>query len=353
MASDQESKSEAPTPRRLERAWEEGQIGFSGDFVAGLVLIVGVLFFWLYGRQLLDQLKLLIRYRLTYFQAAVEDPAALPAIMLESFLGLTAIVLGLLVPLCAASLLGGGLQTRFNVSFKPLEFKWDRLSPAAGFRKIFSLRSVVRGVSALLKTALVAGITYALIQSRIPEVALAGFLSLDGAFQRGTSLFLSVAIAISLALLLLGLADLGFEKWRHLRELRMSLQEIKDERKEDEGDPLVKARIRRLQSELTRQAIAREVPKATVVVTNPTHFAVALKFDRQSMGAPLVVAKGSDHLAKQIIEIARTHGVAVVERKPVARFLFFNVKVGKPIPVELYLAVAEIINFVNRSRRAA
>jgi flagellar biosynthetic protein FlhB len=162
-----------------------------------------------------------------------------------------------------------------------------------------------------------------------------------------------VAISISAALMAIGVADLGWEKWKHLQDLRMSKQDIKEEAKQDEGDPLVKARMRRLASELTRQTIAKEVPKSTVVITNPTHFAVALKFDRDSMQAPTVVAKGADLMAKRIIEIAKENGVAVVERKAVARFLYFNVKVGKSIPYELYMAVAEIINFVNRQKRAA
>ncbi len=350
---DQDSRTEAPTPRRLERAFEEGQIAFSSDFVAGLLLLAGVLFFMVYGRQFLEQLKLLLRYRLTYFQTAIDNPEALPGIILESVLGLVAIVLGLMVPLAAVSLLGSGLQTRFNITFKTLEMKWEKLDPVKGFQRLFSMRAVVRGLSAVLKTIFVATVTYWVIRSRIPETVLTGFMPLESAFTQATSLFLAVAIAISAALMLIGIADLGWEKWRHLQDLRMSKQDIKEEAKQDEGDPLVKARMRRLASELTKQTIAREVPQATVVVTNPTHFAVALKFDRGSMQAPTVVAKGADHLAKRIIQVAKESGVAVVERKAVARFLYFNVKVGKSIPFELYMAVAEIINFVNRQKRAA
>lgn len=350
---EQDSRTEAPTPRRLERAFEEGQIAFSSDFVAGLLLLAGVLFFMVYGRQFLEQLKMLLRYRLSYFQTAIESPEALPAILIESVMGLVAIVLGLMVPLCAVSFLGSGLQTRFNITFKTVEMKWEKLDPVKGFQRIFSLRAVVRGLNAILKTLFVAIVTYYVIKGRIPEMLLTGFMPVDTAFTQATSLFLAVAMSISAALMVIGVADLAWEKWRHMQELRMSLQDIKDERKEDEGDPLVKARMRRLASELTKQAVSREVPKATVVITNPTHFAVALKFDRGSMEAPKVVAKGADHLAKRIIEIAKSNGVAVVERKAVARFLYFNVKVGKSIPYELYMAVAEIINFVNRQKRAA
>jgi|694.fasta_scaffold92002_2 flagellar biosynthetic protein FlhB len=350
---EQDSRTEAPTPRRLERAFEEGQIAFSSDFVAGLLLLAGVLFFMVYGRQFLEQLKGVLRYRLSYFQTAIDSPEALPGILLESVLGLVAIVLGLMGPLCAVSVLGSGLQTRFNISFKTIEMNWEKLDPVKGFQRIFSLRAVVRGVSAILKTLFVAVVTYYVIRARIPETLLSGFMPLETAFSQATSLFLAVAISISAALMLIGVADLGWEKWKHLQDLRMSKQDIKEEAKQDEGDPLVKARMRRLASELTRQTIAKEVPQSTVVITNPTHFAVALKFDRDSMQAPTVVAKGADLMAKRIIQIAKENGVAVVERKAVARFLYFNVKVGKSIPYELYMAVAEIINFVNRQKRAA
>lgn len=349
---EQDSRTEAPTPRRLERAFEEGQIAFSSDFVAGLLLLSGVLFFMVYGRQFLDQLKMLLRLRLTYFQAAIDNPEALPALIYDSVVGLAAIILGLMVPLCTISVLASGLQTRFNITFKTIELKWEKLDPVKGFQRLFSLRAVVRGISAILKTIFVAVVTYYVIKGRIPEMLLAGFMPIDSAFAKATSLFLSVAMSVSAALMVIGIADLGWEKWKHYQEMRMSMQDIKDERKEDEGDPLVKARMRRLASELTKQAVNREVPKASVVVTNPTHFAVALKFEQGSMDAPKVVAKGADHMAKKIIEIAKSNGVAVVERKAVARFLYFNVKVGKSIPYELYMAVAEIINFVNRQKRA-
>ena len=353
MSDEQEQQTEAPTPRRLQRAMEEGQIGFSNDLMAGVVLLAGAIFFFLYGRALIDQLKTGLRLRLTYFETMIAYPQVLPEVLMRSGLSLVAIILGLMLPLCAVAMLAGGLQTQFNISFKPLEFKTDRMNPITGWQRIWSIKSAVRGINALIKSVLVGVITYYLISSKLPEILLSGFLPLEGAVQQAANLFIAVAMAISTTMVLLGVADLGFQKWRHYQEMRMSMHDIRKETKEDDGDPMMKARLRRLGMELTKQSINRDVPKATVVITNPTHFAVALKFDRATMTAPIVVAKGSDHMAKKIIEVAKKNGVAVVERKSVARFLYFKSQIGKAIPVELYMAVAEIINFVNRFQRAA
>lgn len=350
---DQDQRSEAPTPFRLQKALEEGQIGVSGDLISGLVLLVGVLYFAFFGTQLIASLKDVLRWRFADIARLADHPERLPELAMQTMLTLTGVVLGLLVPLFFISLLSGGLQTQFNLTFKPLEAKWSRLDPIAGTRRLFSLRAVMRGIFLILKSAVVALVTYWLIRQRMIDISLTGWGTLDDALTVALSLILAISVTIAALLVLIGVADLGFQKWKNLQELRMTPDEIRKENRELAGDPLLKARLRRMQAELLHKSLRKEVPKATVVITNPTHFAVALRYERGKSPAPIVVAKGADLLAKRIIEIAKEHDVAVVERKPVARYLYFKVPVGKAIPVEMYQAVAEVLNFINRLRRRA
>jgi flagellar biosynthetic protein FlhB len=194
---------------------------------------------------------------------------------------------------------------------------------------------------------------YLITISRLKAITLSGMTTYGELIGLGAELLLWIGFATAVLMVVIGALDLAFQIWKQKQDLMMTKQEIKDEHKDTEGDPMIRARVRKLQSELARKKVAQEVPKATVVITNPTHYAVALKFVTGENSAPVVIAKGTDHLAKQIIRIAKEHGIAVIERKPVARFLYANVKVGREIPVELYQAVAEILNFIKRAERAA
>lgn len=351
MADDQDQKSEAPTPRRLQRAREEGQVGYSGELVSGIVLLLAVLYFWTTGQALWLALEQIMRHRLLSFDTAIAYPQTLMELAASSAEWLIFPLAMLLLPMFLVALVSGGLQTQFNFTTKPLELKWDRISPINGWQRIFSMRAVVRGITAIIKTVLIGVIAWSMFESRLPATLVSGFGTLDQSLQLATEIFIAVSLAVAAAMLLVGIADFGFQKWKHLQDLRMSIKDLRDEHREDEGDPMIAARMKRLRQELVKKSLAREVPRATVVVTNPTHFAVALRYDKSESPAPMVIAKGADFMAKRIIEIAKEHGIPVVERKPVARFLYFNVNVGKEIPFDLYMAVAEILNFVNRGKR--
>jgi flagellar biosynthetic protein FlhB len=245
--------------------------------------------------------------------------------------------------------MAGLLQTNFNVSFKPMELDLKKMSVVSGFGRIFSMKSVVRGAQAIANATIIICIIYFVARSKIEEISLAGFGTFRDLMFAMCGILLYASIAIAAMMLFLGILDLAYQKYKHLQELQMSMQDIKDEHKESDGDPLIKARIRRLQMEMGQKRMMADVPKASVVITNPTHFAVAIQYDRETMAAPVVLAKGADHLAHKIIEVAKENGVEV-QRKPVARFLYANVEIGDVIPAELFAAVAEILNFVNRLR---
>ncbi len=345
---DRDQKTEQATPHRLNKALEEGQIGFSADLIGGVMLAIGAGYFWFIGESMFGSLGDSIRNRVTYFHPMIEDPLAISGAISTEVFNIGVVCLGLMLPLFLVALLGGGLQTNFNVTFKPLTLKWDKLSVPAGFKRIFSISSVVRGALSVAKAAIIVGILYYVARTQFDAMETVSFTSFQSLVYVMCKILLIASIAIAATMAVLGVADLAFQKWKQSRDLMMSIQDIRDEHKENEGDPLVKARIKRLQAEMGRNRMLSDVPKASVVITNPTHFAVAVQYDRETMDAPIVLAKGADHLAKKIIEIAKENGVPVVERKPVARFLYANTDIGNTIPFELYQAVAEIINYVNR-----
>lgn len=351
---DRDQKTEQATPHRISKAFEEGQIGFSADLIGGLMLALGACYFWFVGEWMFGSLGDAIRERVTYFHPMIENPLTISDVISEDVMKIGMVCLGLMLPLFIVALLGGALQTNFNVTFKAMTLKWEKLSVPSGFKKIFSISSVVRGAFSIGKASIIVGILYYIGRSQLDAMESVSFTTFHSMMFVMCKILLLASIAIAATMAVLGVADLAFQKWKQSQDLMMSIQDIKDEHKENEGDPMVKARIKRLQAEMGRNRMLADVPKASVIITNPTHFAVAVQYDRETMEAPIVLAKGADHLAKKIISIAKENGVPIVERKPVARFLYANTKIGNTIPYELYQAVAEIINYVNRiNRRSA
>lgn len=345
--------TEEPTARRWEKSFQDGELAFSTELVGGLIVLVAVLFFAGMGKWFFDSILISIRERLTYFQPMISDQDAVLLAIRRNVEQVGMACLGLMLPMSAVALAVGVMQTRFNISFKPLEWKWDKMSPKKGLKKIFSTRSLNRGGLSIAKTAAIVIAAYCITLARRWEVTYSGANTYGEMVEIGAELLLAIGFATAILLVVVGVADLAFQLWKQKKDLMMTKQEVKEESKESDGDPQVKARIRRIQGEMARKNVMQEVPKATVVITNPTHFAVALRYDTSESDAPVVIAKGADHLAKQIIKVAKENGVAVVERKPVARFLYANVKVGGQIPYELYQAVAEILNFIRKSDQAA
>ena len=352
MADDQDrdSKTEEATPQRLRKAAEDGQFGYSSELVSGLMLTVAAAMAIGFGGLFFASLAGLIKFRLTYFEPMIVDSRQLVPAFIDDLFSFGLLILGLILPVMLAAAVCGVLQTNFNVSMKPLELKWDKLSVRKGFGRIFSGRSVARGVFAILKVCLILLLTILVARSRRDQITFAGFSSYYAMMVTLGQILAYTSLVVGACMLILGVMDLAYQRYKHLRDLRMSIQDVKDEQKDTEGDPLIRARVKRLQAELGKKRMLADVTDATAVVTNPTHYAVAIKYDRATMDAPIVVAKGADHLAKKIIEIAKLNDVPVVERKPVARFLFANVDIGRAVPIEIYQAVAEILNFVNRMR---
>ncbi len=353
MSEKSEQPTEEPTARRWEKAFEEGQLAFSSELIGGLIVLAAMFFFWFGSKWFFDALLNSLRQRLTFFEPMISHPNSLVLAIRQNVEQVGLVCLGFMLPLVVVTLLGGVLQTRFNLSSKPLNLDWKKISPQSGFKRIFSTRSLNRGLISIAKATAVILAGYFIAVARWRQISHSGMGTFGQLIQVGAELLMLIGFATAVLLVVIGALDLAFQIWKQKKDLMMTKQEVREENKDSEGDPQIRARIRKLQSELARKKVVQEVPKATVVITNPTHYAVALRFEPGESGAPVVIAKGSDHLAKQIIRVAKEHGIAVVERKPVARFLYAHVKVGREIPVELYRVVAEILNFIKRAEQAA
>jgi flagellar biosynthetic protein FlhB len=242
------------------------------------------------------------------------------------------------------------LQVKWKVTTKPLQPKFSKLNPANGFKRILSKDSLFELVKSIAKVVLIAGITFLSLRSRVNDIFLLYNVTLKQGVSEIASLIIDVGFRISIVYCIIGLADYVYQKHKFNEDMKMTKQEVKDEMKNSEGDPQIKGQQRRRMQEASRRRMMQDVPKADVVITNPTHYAVALKYDSGSGKAPVVVAKGADLIAQKIKEIARENHVEIVENKPLARTLYANVEIGREIPPELYQAVAEILAAVYRAQ---
>jgi flagellar biosynthetic protein FlhB len=353
MAEDRDNKTEPATEKRKADARKDGNIAVSRDVTTAALLFAGIGMLAIFAGPGMHQLTDITRLGLTksfdrvvYASLTIEQ---LHSLLIEvCFSG----VVFMLPCLGGMALVGAGATlVQTGLLWKSsLPFDIGRLNPIKGFGRLVSLRSVSELIKALLKIAIIGGIgAFVLWQDlpRLPEVVdydIWGLLTVMG------WLMLKTAVAITGAISVVAAADFFYQRWEWERSLRMAVQEVKEEHRDAEGDPMLKSRVRTVQRDMMRKRMMAAVPKADVVVTNPTHLAVALKYDQARMSAPTVVAKGAGHLAERIRAVARQHGVAVVENKFVARTLYKLVDVGKEIPADLYRAVAEILAFVFRAR---
>ncbi|HEY1230771.1 MAG TPA: flagellar biosynthesis protein FlhB, partial [Ramlibacter sp.] len=250
-----------------------------------------------------------------------------------------------------AALVGPILLGGWLISTKSLAPDFNKLNPLAGIGRMFSTQSLAELVKALAKSLLIGGVAWLVIRRDIDHAMALLAQPATAALPQMVSLVAHDCAIIVSALLLIALIDVPYQLWNHYRKLRMSKEDLRQEHKESEGDPHIKARIRSQQQQMARRRMMAEVPKADIVVTNPTHFAVALKYDENAMGAPRVVAKGMDEVALRIREIAREHKVAVLEAPPLTRALYKNTRLGQEIPAGLYTAVAEVLAWVYRLKR--
>ena len=353
MADDFGQRTEAATPRRREEAREQGRVAVSADLAAGMLMLAAVGVLWFGSRTVGASLLETVRHGMLRCHVPELGPERTREVLtgfLTRGLHMTGMLLGLLFVVALAVMVA---QVGFRIVPSLAAPNWERLDPVNGLGRIFSWAALLRGGTAFTKAACTGLLAALLLKGRLIRLAALDRQTLASAVGQTWDLVLRLGLMIAAAFVVVGVIDFILQRVRVEMALRMTREEIKEEMKREEGDPAVKGRIRKLARELSQRRMMRDVPRATVVVTNPTHLAIALRYEKGALGAPKVVAKGAGHVARKIVETARRHGVPVVERKPVARTLYKAVAIGQEIPAALYHAVAEVLAYVYRLRGMA
>ena len=339
-------RTEQPTPKRLREAREKGQVPRSKELNSMALLMAAAGGFLLMGESMLTDLQTIFADSLSFEQARNMDKSGVIAqlgnTLVRSLLVVTPMFALLTFVVILTPLGLGG----WSFSVKAISFKWEKLDPIKGIGRIFALRGLMELVKVLAKFALVAAISTLIIWSLIEEILGLGAEALKPALTHVASLCGWSFLASSSVLIIIASIDVPFQLWQHTKQLMMTKQEVKDETKETDGSPELKGRIRNLQQELSRRRMMEAVPQADVVITNPTHYAVALRYDQSSMEAPVLVAKGADLVAARIRTVAGEHDIAIVSAPPLARALYASTELNQEIPAGLYVAVANVLSYV-------
>ena len=348
MSEQAGEKTEQPTPRKLEDALKQGQIARSAEVQTAFVLLGVICALSFTGRETWRLMGASAIGVLGHLHDTQISLNVLQGYAWHASLVFLQCVAPVVLAAMGGGLLAGMIQNRFSTASEALGFKIERLNPAEGFKRVFSGRAAVPAIVALFKFLLIGTLTYSTVKEIQTDPIFTSSVGLARFGEFLAASCLKISLRVLLAVGVIAAADYGYQVWRNQRDLLMTKQEVKDEMKSSEGNPQVKARRRRALGRTKRRMLA-DVPNADVVVTNPTHIAVALRYDRKAMQAPRIVAKGIRKNAEQIREIARQHGVPIVENKPLARLMFKYGKVGREIPAQLYAAVAEVLAYVYRT----
>jgi len=352
MAENDAERTEPATPKRLEEARRRGQIPRSRDLSTAAVMLAGGAGLYMMGGKLGGQLDGIMRNGLSLTrEQALNEQYLLPALSSAGGQTLLACVpiLGviMLAALLAPLALGG-----WSFSAEALSPKFSRLNPGAGLKRMVSLRGLIELTKAFAKFALVGLVAVTVLRHNMAELLALGSEPVQIGIAHAASMTGSALLALSAVLGFIALIDVPYQLWQYHKELRMTREEVRQEHRESEGAPEIKQRIRSVQQMVAKRRMMQEVPKADVIITNPTHFAVALRYDESRMRAPIVVAKGADLIAARIRELAAENSVPLVEAPPLARALFRNVEVGGEIPSTLYVAVAQVLTYIFQLRTA-
>lgn len=351
QTEDQE-KTEDPTPRRLEKAREEGQVARSRELTTYLMLLAGGASLWLTGTLLYSRLGIIMeqsfvfdRNRLFDVNAMLQHAASLAQLTLIALLPLLGVLT--VMALTAPIALGG-----WSMSAKSLAPKFSKLNPIQGLKRMLSSQALIELVKVIAKALLIGSVAIYFLSSQTGELLQLMDQPIQQALAKGIELTATATGLMVATLLMVVLIDVPYQLWSHTKKLRMSREEVKREHKESDGDPQVKARIRSMQQSMARKRMMSQVPHADVIITNPTRYAVALRYDQERMSAPRVVAKGTGAVAARIRELANEHNVPLLEAPPLARALYAHVDLEREVPAELYTGVAEVLAWAFGLKRA-
>ena len=345
-----DDKTEEPTGKKIEDTRKKGQVGKSQEFAHGIQLVAAFLMLrifasfmgerfinvidWVYGKEIVD---------IVHLERSGLTVRTISNILMQAFLQMLIIVAPFFAGGFLVALLSNGLQFKFKVTAEPLKPKFDKFNPVSGFKRMFSAQSLINLALSMAKVTIIILIVYSVLKDRMNEIYLLYDIPLKAAIAEVGSLVIDIGFRISLVLVIVGIADLIYHKLKFKKDIKMTKQEVKDEYKNAEGDPQIKSKQRQRMREASQRRMMREVPQADVVITNPTHLAVAIRYRTGEDVAPIVVGKGEEIIAERIKNIAKENDIPIVENKRLARAIFNTVEVGDMIPPELYEGVAIIL----------
>ena len=353
MAEDNDSKTEQPSQARLDRAKDEGQFAQSRELNHWFQIGGGTLVLFAFAPHIAKTLTANLQMFIAEPQSVPTDAGALQSLFAHAAENAGMILTVPLALLLVAAVAGPLVQTGIHFSTQPLHFNFSKLSPAQGIQKIVSIRAVVEFLKSLVKLALVATVCWNILHPIVPTIEHMMLMTPVEMLGELRQMVLHLCLSIFLTLTLLMIVDLIYQRFAFIAKMRMTKQEVKDEAKQSDGDPQIKQRIRQLRAQRARRRMMANVPKADVVITNPTHYAVALAYNPAEMAAPICLAKGQDLIALKIRELAGEHKITIIENPPLARALYATVEVDQNVPPEHYKAVAEVISYVFRLRNRA
>jgi len=352
MAENDQERTEEATSRRREEAREKGQVARSQEIISVGILAACLIYFYFGASGLLKKVMSLMTHG---FQTAGQfnlTPDSFTSLFSDYVFKGFIILFPLMLTVLVAGILGNVLQIGIMFSSESVMPKLEKIDPVKGFQRLFSVRSIVELIKGIFKVCVVSIVAYVIIKAEVTNMLLP---LMEQSVWEIMTYFGRVCfkIILSTTIVLVGLAilDYIYQRWEYEKSLRMTKQEIKDEYKNTEGDPLIKSRIRRMQREVAQKRMMAKVPKADVIITNPTHLAVAIQYNPEKMAAPKVVAKGANIIAEKIREIAGENDIPIVENKPLAQVLYKTVAIDRSIPEDLYRAVAEILAFVYEQKK--
>lgn len=343
-------KTEEATPKKKDEARKKGQIARSADLPGSLILIFVFMSFIMMGNYFKTHIMMLFGNLFEDWLLMDVTTGNIMSLFNDVAIEMLLILLPIFAVTVLVGVLGNVVQYGFLLTGDPLKMKLSKLNPINGFKQIFSAKTVVEFLKSVLKLLIVAVLVYMTISKEWNRILVLASLPIQQIFSFTAGLTIKLGIEIGVVLAVLALADFFYQRYEHNKSLRMSKQDIKDEYKKSEGDPIIKSRIRERQRKMAMQRMMQEVPKADVIITNPTHFAIALKYDATKMEAPRIIAKGMDHVALRIREIAKENGVVTMENKPLARALYERAEIGDVIPPDLFQAVAEVLAYVYKMK---
>jgi flagellar biosynthetic protein FlhB len=347
-----QERSEQPTAKRLTEARKKGQVARSRELNTLLVMLVSALTLWLFSASAMTGFIAIVSEALSPNGDVLREPELIPVHLMQVMMSALVLIAPFLAITVVAALAGPALMGGMLFSAEAIAFKAEKLDPIKGLGRVFSTKGLIELVKALLKFFLVLGVAALIYKFLERDVMSLITLDVREGIARSGSMIMVALVLLSATLVLIAAIDVPFQLWSHNKQMRMTKQEIKDESKETDGRPEVKSRIRQLQYEASQRRMLQDVPDADVVITNPTHYSVALKYDKDGSGAPRVVAKGQDLIAFKIRSIAMEHDVAIYEEPPLARALHGTTEIGDEIPGPLFLAVARVLAYVYHLRQS-